>query len=356
VKVSACKRIAIAIVSSVAACMAVGIVSSVPASAADYAARGPSAGADQFGDQFVFWRGSTNSELYEAYYSAYTNSWSGALNLSQMGKLGSEPSVAVSDSGGYLSNGNRMGAQYVYWKGNNGHLWYAYWAGSWNGAFDTGIGNIASQPSAVFNDVGGVPQVTVFWESTTDSSLSYVRIANPASANPTYYGPHPATFNGQGFGTLGSSPGASNSTPTSIGGDGYGVVAWKGSTNQNLWEVSYSINWQDGALSFDSLPFKASQWGNLNSGPSVTAVYTTSQNTWYYVWEDSSQNLYFAIASEPAGKLDSGLGSAPSIAWSAATFSDVYVFWKGQDGYLKEAFFNGTTWKSYSYPSFGILG
>lgn len=110
--------------------------------------------------------------------------------------------------------------------------------GAWNGPYDTGFGNIASQPSAAFNDIGGISQVTVFWKSTTDNSLWYLRIANPASSNP----------------------------------------------------------------------------------------------------------------------MDGGLGSAPTIAWSAAVPSQLFVFWKGQDGYLNESFYNGASWKHYSFPGFGILG
>lgn len=339
------------------------IVNAVPAAATDYAARGPSVGADEYADQFVFWRGSTNSELYEAFYNKHTNTWWGPINLWQMGTLGSEPTVAAADVGGYLHNGYRIGAQYVYWKGNDGDLWYAYWAGSWYGPIDTGIGNIASEPSAAFNDVGGSSQVTVFWKSTLDDSLWYVRITNPASGAPTYYGPHAATYKGQGFGVLGSSPGASESAPTGPG-PGAGIVTWKGSTNKNLYEADYSINAVSGALSFTSGPLKTS-YNNLNGGPSCTLEYNINNINnmldYYYAWEDSYQNLWFgsgpSATVQPAQKIiKGGLGSAPSIAWSAGTPNDKYIFWKGQDGYLKEAYFNGAAWKYYSYSQFGILG
>jgi hypothetical protein len=353
-------RSAVTTLAVAAACTAGYAVNAAPAWAADNAARGPSAGADQFGDQFVFWRGSTNDRLYEAVHNAYTNSWSsGAIEITQMGQLGSEPAVAVSNVGGYLSNGNRMGAQYVYWEGMNGDLWYGYWTGSWNGPYDTGISDIASEPAAAFNDIGGASQVSVFWKSTTDNSLWYVRIANPASPSPTLFGPHAATDNGNGMGALGSSPGVSNSQPTSgTVLHGPGEVTWKGSTDSGFWRAQYTIDAVTGALTFITGPVQITQYNQINSGPSAAE----EANQFFYTWEDSNFNLWFGGENEIGimrqEELDGeNMGSAPAIAWSAANDgADFYIFWKGQDGNLHEAFYNGTVWNYYSYPQFGILG
>ena len=57
-------------------------------------ARAPAAVVDQFGNQYVFWRGS-DSQLWEGWYDIYTRKWHGPVKLG-MGPLVSEPSAAAS--------------------------------------------------------------------------------------------------------------------------------------------------------------------------------------------------------------------------------------------------------------------
>jgi hypothetical protein len=49
-----------------------------PAVAASTSDRGPSAAADAFNNQYVFWKG-TDSNLWEAYYNSYTGKWNGPI-------------------------------------------------------------------------------------------------------------------------------------------------------------------------------------------------------------------------------------------------------------------------------------
>jgi hypothetical protein len=80
--------------------------------AVDLSAKGPSVGVDVNNNQFVFWKGSTNTKLREAVYTADTGSWSnGTIDLRGVGPdLASQPSVAVANFGGFLSGGHRYGA------------------------------------------------------------------------------------------------------------------------------------------------------------------------------------------------------------------------------------------------------
>lgn len=359
--------------------------------AIDLSARGPSVGVDRDNNQFVFWKGSTNTNLYEAVWTAATGSWSsGAINLGDVGNnLASAPSVAVATVGeGFLSGDTRYGAQFVFWRGSTDDLWYAFWAGQWYGAFEVpGPSNVASTPSAAFNNIfdewgSGGSEVTVFWQGT-DGLLYFIRLTNPLgglfglSGTPQWVGPHEATYSGASLGTLGSPPAASNTSEVgfNLSGavvDGHGIVTWHGSTNNSLWYVPYTIG-ESGDLTIRSNATK-SGWDNLNGGPSTDEEYalTASDSNngparWDFAWQDSEHNLQFQTSQlslfNPPEQLtaDGSLASAPSIGYWGGndTGSDpqYHIFYKGQDGYLHEWFFNSATgWHSYSYPQFGVLG
>jgi hypothetical protein len=86
-----------------------------PAVAASALDRGPSAAADMFNNQYVFWKGA-DSQLWEAFYNSYTGKWSGPIQVG-MGPLGSEPTVTVSPQIFAGPGGKDFNAQYVYWRG-----------------------------------------------------------------------------------------------------------------------------------------------------------------------------------------------------------------------------------------------
>ena len=353
--------------------------------AVDFSARGPSVGVDFNDNQFVFWRG-TNNQLEEAVYNADQGTFNGPNDLQKVTTtMESEPSVAVADFGGYGTD--RFGAQFVFWKGPSNELWYAYWiGGTWQGAFEaSSVANVASTPSAVFNNVRGKwgpgnSEITVFWQGT-DGFLWYIRMTDPTGAQ-TFTAAHQATYNGQSLGTLGSAPGASNSSPGGVesgtGFNGHGIVTWKGATNSNLWYVPYEIDPNTGNLTIESVAQGVSKWDDVNGATSATEEYAFSAGTniqnWELAWQDNNQDLEYIKATDLTSYASpsqvpgaSDLGSAPSIGYwggiSPNTYHYDYIFWKGLDSYLHEAYYNGAQdaagdpnfWHVYSYPQFGLL-
>ena len=80
-------------------------------------ARAPAAVVDQFGNQYVFWRGS-DSQLWEGWYDIYTRKWHGPVKLG-MGPLVSEPSAAASPSQVFGGPGGQpFSALFLYWEGS----------------------------------------------------------------------------------------------------------------------------------------------------------------------------------------------------------------------------------------------
>ena len=191
--------------------------------AASSLARGPSATADEFNNQYVFWKG-TNADLWEGWYNAYTGKWSGPLDLG-MGPLNSEPTAVASTTQVFAGPGGKeFNAQFVYWEGLNGSMWMAYWEGSWHGPIQIGAGatgiqaQICSQPSAVFTNPPEGQQIEIYWKGIAGSSGcggstgSYLYYAHSTTVNPTaasdYFGPIWA----EEAGNIASSPSAASST------------------------------------------------------------------------------------------------------------------------------------------------
>lgn len=365
--------------------------------ATDLSARGPAVGVDGNDNQFVFWRGQ-NGELEQAVRNADTGTFNGN-NLSNLSSnMGSEPTVAVANFGGFLSGGHRFGAQFVFWKGTQNGMWYTYWDGSWHTPVQVpGVTNVTATPSAAFNSIlnewgPGMSEVTVFWEST-EGTLWFIRLTNPLGGDPGIAGSpqftsaHEATFSGESLGMLGSAPGASNSSivnDSMAGGllDGRGLVTWKGATNSDFWYVPYTIDANSGDLTINNIAKNVAKevpnpagWNDVNGGPTAVEEYRASKNVTLFdlAWQDNNHDMEFAHASgdqtkpNPSGFSDAGpLGdpepaaSAPSIGYwpgeDPQFDAHIYIFYKGQDGFLHEENWNGTNWVSHSYPQFGILG
>jgi peptidoglycan hydrolase-like amidase len=116
------------------------------------------------GNEYVFWRGS-GGDVYEADYSD-ANGWSSSLDLSS--KLGA-PAAAAATSGPGVAVNPSNDHQYVFWRGDNGDVYQAYFNGSWNGPQDMYTNyswgsNIASAPAAAVANDGNE---WVFWRGTT---------------------------------------------------------------------------------------------------------------------------------------------------------------------------------------------
>jgi hypothetical protein len=369
----------------------------------DYSAPGPSVGVDRQDNQFVFWKGSTNTKLWEAVYTAGSGWSSGAIDLGNVGSnLASEPSVAVANFGGFLTSpsGNvRDGAQFVAWNNGSGNLFWAYWAGSvssrgsgWVSKGSVpGVSNASGTPSVAFNNHSdewgpGGSEISIWYEGN-DSHLYFVRIADPLGGTNGiggslhYYGPFQATFNGQSLGQLGSNPGASDSAPAGYGpfvdSPGEGQVEWNGATNNSLYYVQYQVDFSSGGITITSPSIKIDGWDGLGH-PDTTVEYLPAQTlsaapvvVFDSAWEDvNNHGLDFGfnspgefLASQNLPLTLGNLGSAPSIGyWPGAnanpnsTNPHYYIFFTGQDGLLHEEFYNGSTWKDYKFSQFGQLG
>jgi hypothetical protein len=327
-----------------------------PAAAGD-SSRGPAAGADKLGNEYVFWKG-TDGNLWEAYWNTYDRSWKGPNKIG-MGPLGSEPTVAVSPTQVFAGpGGNLFSGQYVYWTGTGpaGHLWMAYWDGSWHGPIDLGMGALGSQPAASASDVGGRQILNVYWEGN-DGNVWYAYSTDPTNAS-SYSGPHAASRSGKGLGPLGSSPAASSAYSTCTLCNQDDIVTWWG-TNSGLWFAEYNValnSWDSGAQ-------YVSGAGSLGSAPSVAVIGSTVN----WAWKGSGNQDLWVFSNGQDKPADEGmgpLGSAPAIAVNdpsgTGTGYYLYVFWKGtgSSADLFEAYYsrNDNTWHGPINLGMGPLG
>ena len=363
----------------------ISITTAHPARAANASDRGPSAAADSFNNQYVFWKGA-DSNLWEAFYNSYTQKWNGPIEIKGMGPLGSEPSVAIEYQQVFAGpGGNAFNAQYVYWRGagTNGTIWMAYWNGSWHGPIaltnTSGPGTPAcSQPSATFVATPTGPRAYIFWKglgvngtcgSDTDSnSLWYAYSTSfPPVSGADYSGAAYDTY----AGVIGSSPSITAVTTECMGNQAacqcYVIIAWQG-TNGYLWEEAF-----DTCSGSVTGPVSDAKALTLGSPPSIASTPLSAgfSDAWDAFWQgsDSKRGLWFVsqfinptnVNINPQTLSTSGtLGSAPTVAEAWVNNKvNAYVFWKGTDGKLWEAYSNGTavTWSIISLGTYsGTLG
>lgn len=342
---------------------AVGVqtITATPAWAASGSARGPSAAADRFNNQYVFWKG-TDNNLWEGFYNNYTGRWNGPIGLG-MGTLVSEPSVAVSPTQVFAGPGGKpFSAQFVYWEGLNNSLFMAYWEGSWHGPIEITLGNgiqalACSQPSAaILNPPSGLNTV-IYWKGIASSVngscdghlyYAYSNSPNPISA-ADYFGPVYASE----AGNIGSSPsvaGGYTASPTTGGLCLCQVmVAWQG-TDGNLWSETYPVGGQVSGPTIDH------NSAGLGSAPSIVgfgSINSVEQSIFDIVWRGggSEHLLWYAnftastgtySASQAVGN-SGALGSAPTVAEDTYYVQNEYVFWKSSASAadLWEGFYDG---------------
>jgi hypothetical protein len=182
---------------------------------------------NQAGAEYVFWRGE-DGHLWEKWYAG--GSWTHSTRLLPSG-LASSPAVAV----------RADGEQDVFWKGLGGNLWEASYTGTWNSPVDLGAGQLGSKPSVGVDAAG---DEFVFWQGR-DRGLWEMR--NPGS------GSQPVELHITG--KLGSPP------AVAVHADGEQDVFWKG-LDGNLWEATSTGKWQ---------PAVNRGGGQLGSGPSVVS-------------------------------------------------------------------------------------
>lgn len=351
----------------VAASSGAAAQAAAPAVAASDPGRGPAAATDGFDNEFVFWRGA-DGDLWETVHTAKAKSWGRSVKL-KMGKLGSEPTVAITNQV-FRSGGTDYNAQYVYWRGGDGFLWFAYWTGKWHGPVRIEA-KLCSQPSATF--VGppyGAEKIVVFWKGLPDprcgsdslsNNLWYLYSTKFPTSNAAYTGPtldHYARY-------IGSSPSITTVRGTcapSAACPQYVVIAWEG-TSGSLWQEVW-----DQASSFVSGPYKDTKAGKLGSAPSVGTVHLPVSSpapvdTWDVVWRGGNGRLWFAhpeVTRPNVGAIElsnsGSLDSAPTLAETFTglmdvDFANMFIFWRGgaPKHNLWEAFYNGNkkAWHLY---------
>lgn len=292
---------------------------------------GPAAGADKFGNVYLFWKG-TGGQLEEGWYDKYDNRWNGPINL-HMAPLGSEPTVAVSAVQSARGPGDHLYAwQYVYWAGSGSahSLYMAYWNGSWHGPIDLGMGPLKIGPTASGNAQGGTGSQNIYWDGQDNNVWYAYSTTYDATSARDYSGPHSAHYGGRGLGPLGSSPSASIDTcsDTIVVCNGYadGVV-WRG-TNYRLWYSQYDTlfnAWKSG-------PQELSAAGKILSPPSI--VEDPVQTSTYIAWAGSNCDLWYEASFHPK-PIDLGfyMSSEPELTWTdpsgTALGGIVYAFWEG---------------------------
>ena len=167
----------------------------------------PAAGADKFGNIFLFWKG-TDSQLEEGWYNNYDDEWTGPIDIGNW-TLGTTPTVAVSPLQSAVGPGGHLYSWlYVYWAGaSSSHdLYLAYWNGSWHGPVNLGMGPIKYQPTASSNGEIGTAGENVYWGGEDNNIYYAYSTTYDATSASDYSGPHSASYNGHKLGPIGSSP------------------------------------------------------------------------------------------------------------------------------------------------------
>jgi hypothetical protein len=328
---------------------------------------GPSAGEDEFGSQFVYWRGATgHHNLYEGWYNVYTGKWSGAINLG-MGTLGSEPTVAITDQVFAGPGGNEFNAQYVYWTGTNGNLYMAYWQGSWHGPIEIGDQEPCSQPAATTLYPDGAPEIVIFWQgeqgycgqdNADGSGLFYTYSydsVDPIAASDYFPGP---TWDSNA-GLAGSSPSVTTVYEQEIAGDPYALpdtaaIAWQGQ-NGKLWTQEWDALNGDttGAVCYTAA-------GVIGSVPTVSGNTTAyDDEEWQIGWTgqdgilwdgDNIDGAFGPISSQPsAGEMNSAPSMVQAPSGTQLPYPEnqsLHVFYAGSNDDLWQAYYDASnyTW------------
>ncbi len=300
-----------------------------PVAAADNQGR-PLAAVAHGGDVHLFWRGA-NGDLYENI--EFGGRWQGPVNTG-IGPLASAPTATIGPAD----------ADYVFWEGTDGALWEAYTTGSgWGGPVRLGMGTLGSQPAAAsWTDASSQTGFVVAWQGT-----------NGALWEAWYSG---GIWNGPrslGMGTLGSAPtlGAIAFGPSSAIVTAY----WRGTGPGNLWE---GITASGPGGNFSG-PIDVGQYP-LGSAPSeaISPSYVV-----YVVWEGTDGRLWEARGYDNSwtGPYAAGvgpLGSAPTVVVTNTSTDQLTAFWIGADDNIWEASGNENSWSGPSsvgplvaYPS-----
>ncbi len=273
--------------------------------------RGPSAAGDQdYGYVYAAWEG-TSGYLNESTRNPNNGDWT-SQRLTQMGTIGSQPSIAVTAQ---VHNGQNW--QYIFWQGTtNQTLKMAYWGtGGWNGPFTIpGMGVIGSQPMAVHENNAGQPGTIVVYWTGTDGNIRYAYSNTPYDTS-SWSGPFLAKNGANNMGPVFGTPAPSGTCGSSASCvDDW--VFWVGANTGYLREADYDprLNqWTAG-------PSTVSTCCQPGSPPSAvsTKLEPTENVAWRGsggtadLWVMTDDNYHTPVITDYHGI--SGLASAPAVA------------------------------------------
>ncbi|PZR80608.1 MAG: hypothetical protein DLM65_07725 [Candidatus Aeolococcus gillhamiae] len=270
--------------------------------------------------QLVFWKSTTTSQLNEAWFAQ--GSWHGPISFPQLGALTSTPAVAVTKDGS---------TQLVFWQGPGGHLFEAWFSGSWNGPVDitgaalNGQGALASAPSVVTTKDGSQ---LVFWRGS-DGHFGEAWYSAGGWHGPVDFA---------GLGSLASAPSAT------ITPDGSTQLVFFQGLDNHLNEDWFTLNAWHGPIDLTSL-------GTLASSPSVAVTPDSSTQIVFFrspaghLQEDwFTQGSWHGPADITASRGGAGLLASPPSATITTDGSTQLVFWQGAGSTLWEGWYAGGGW------------
>ncbi|HEY1918687.1 MAG TPA: hypothetical protein VGH27_24195 [Streptosporangiaceae bacterium] len=94
--------------------------------------------------------------------------------------------------------------------------------------------------------------------------------------------------------------------------------------------------------------------GPLGAGPSASTDDAASTDD--VDWQGTDSGLWGAGYDVKTN--DCASGASHCIVWTGQHPGDYYIFWKGRNDYLYEAYYNSSThaWSRIAFPHMGLLG
>jgi hypothetical protein len=295
------------------------------------------------GQQLVFWQGA-NGDLWEAWYTYATFSWNvqdltAAHGLQGAGGVASAPTVTITPGGGQ---------QLVFWQGTNHDLWEAWYTVatfSWSSQdLSTGLlggagrGTLGSAPSVILTPGGG--QQLTFWEGTNND----VWEAWYTVATYTWNVQDLSAARFPGAAAVASAPDVLL-TPDA----GQQLLFYRAAGTGDLWEAWYTV----ATFTWNAQDLTTSQLGGLGSmtsGP--VALITPGGGQQLVFWQTTSLHLdeaWYTVSTSSWAAQDisagaglpggAGLASSPSVMLLGNSEQDVW--WLGADNSLWELLYDG---------------
>jgi hypothetical protein len=248
------------------------------------------------------------------------------------------PNPGISGSAPAVGVNPSNDQQYVFWRGSNLDLYEAYYkAGSWNGPENLvstfGFGSSpASSPSVAVSSDGNE---YMFWAGTNGDIYE------------AYFTASSGTWNTQDM-TSAQSWGSTTSA-VSVGvnpSNDQQYVFWRG-TNGDLYEGYYKSGGWNGPQDLNTV------FGFGNNIASAPSVAVASDGNEYVYWRGTEGDIYEAYFTASSGNWNSqdmtsaqGWGSASSaISVGVNPSNDYqYVFWRGVNGDLYQAYYKAGNW------------